>query len=440
MVASSSSNPISAADAPRWSGDPSAVTALLDELRRRGRNEPLRVELWAGELGSLGDVIEKVESGGRVEVRARTPRGRDEGRIDPTRPFASVVPGRDAAIAWGLTVDRASIGPLVDALSACGGEILVCLRPLEGTRGDALAAWRMTFAHAVSEAGGAVEYVGWAASGLEAYRVRRMMTCPLMVHVHVPKCGGQSIHKHLWDTWGDQRFFYLQPFHVSSTATVERWLSQHPEVDAISSHTFIRSHPKRLAGRTCLYVTTLRHPVRQLISFVRYVKQNYETFPQQFKKHLPEGASQIAPHDLARAMMFADTYGFQQVLASWYLAIRQRYTPLMTALLDRYTLVGITEHMDLSLRMLRERLKPYGLDLPAPDEAPRVNRSVRGSSDEELALERQIRRYLDEHYPAEIPLYQWARARFKEDVAVTLGDEAAASIDLTEGNDLGLRA
>ncbi|USN99889.1 MAG: sulfotransferase family 2 domain-containing protein [Phycisphaeraceae bacterium] len=418
---------------------PECLTDLLGELLAPPQTGPLRVEIWTDDVSRLAPTLRTARPDARLDIHLRTPSGRGDAGIDAAQPFAAVSPNRDAVVAWELTVDRAGIAPVVDAISACGGEAIIALRPPPGTQGARLVAWRTRLAHAVSEAGGDAEHLGVTVTGSDVYRIRRLSTRPLLVHIHVPKCGGQSIHKHLWDTWGDDRFRYLQPFHVSSSATLERWLSQHPEADAISSHTFIRAHPKRLAGRTCLYVTTLRHPVRQLVSHVRYVGQNYQTFPPRFKKHLPAKADELAPADLARALIDGETYSFQHVLASWYLAVQQRYTPLLTALLERFTLVGITEYMDLSLRLLSRRLAPYGLDLPPPERAPQVNRSARGPGEVEVALERQIRRYLDTRFPAELGLYSWALARFKEEIAEAFGEDAAETIDPHNGDTLGLK-
>lgn len=142
---------------------------------------------------------------------------------------------------------------------------------------------------------------------------------PVLAHIHVPKCGGTAFHKFLSVSYGPahRALYVADTFFVYPEAELTGYLADR-SVRGFSSH-FVRTFPRRLAGRDRLYVTFLRDPVDQFISYITCVKKNYERI--QDDKNLiaspPSNLPDLSVRDIARWILTCDhEVNFRETLPS----------------------------------------------------------------------------------------------------------------------------
>ena len=102
------------------------------------------------------------------------------------------------------------------------------------------------------------------------------MKVPLLAHIHAPKTAGSAFRRALDENY-QQAHVHLY-FDNSTTFVYENAelaeLVRDPSIKAFSSH-FVRRFPPVLAGRPVQYVTFLRNPIEQFISYITYTRKHY---------------------------------------------------------------------------------------------------------------------------------------------------------------------
>lgn len=277
----------------------------------------------------------------------------------------------------------------------------------------------------------------------ESYSNGRVRT-PLFLHVHIPKCAGISfnrlleerfVHSHL-NIYPDGLWFSFTPDQLG------RVVHDNPGLMSIASHG-LRQYPPVIAGRPALYTCFLRDPVEQFLSYVTYVKKNYRSLRPIHKTVLPPDADQMSVRDLATWIIeakeedvpFRDNYCIR-FLTRHVIPAQIRGTlirngmdltgklhpelnlELALKILDQFLLVGICELMDESLRLLRHKLLPYGIDLHRQLKMPyeNISREYRDDIDwlnENDLLGKRVLKSLE----IDRKLYEIMRSRFVAQLA-----------------------
>jgi len=249
-----------------------------------------------------------------------------------------------------------------------------------------------------------IERRGSEAAALVVFHLREYAAAglrPLLVHVHIPKCAGTSFQRLLQMSFEDRHCDYY-PEDQSRCLTREelvRLVSGSPGMASLSSHS-IRLFPPVVWNRLGLYVAFLRDPARRFISNLTYYQKQQETFPESLQRHLPQRCGEMPLRDLARWMLenqpevvlrsltmtgflaeqtWLETVGGMVGLSDHWLDSQALLYPgfgplqvrLASALLDEFFFVGLVEEMETSVQLLREKLRPHGLELmemPVPVE------------------------------------------------------------------------
>ena len=218
---------------------------------------------------------------------------------------------------------------------------------------------------------------------------------PLLVHVHIPKCAGSTFKRILSLTFGErhQDWYSEDPFFFFEAEEIASRLAQHPEIASIASHS-IRSFPQRMGERVPLYVTFLRNPIDQFVSYITFLKKNKPHLTETHRLYVPPDVDLMTVRDIAHWLVgnehevpfksnytvrFLSEIEFRRHTASLTelldgreaSALRDLYErvalDLAVAVLERFFFVGIVEEMENSVALVGERLKQRGLELGCAD-------------------------------------------------------------------------
>ncbi len=267
---------------------------------------------------------------------------------------------------------------------------------------------------------------------------------PVLVHVHMLKCAGCSVRRLFGLNFGDRHFnmYDWDPAFVLEPDEITRLLLAQPAIASISSHG-IRSFPPLLGSRVPLYVTFLRDPATQLLSYIKYVKNEWATLSDEHRRRLPPDGEAMPMREFARWLVtssdetlfnrdYAVRYvteivlrdelrGLQRHLgdhAALTSALNKLQGPvdveLAISVLEGFFFVGLVEEMHESMALLRERLAPYGFELET-DEYRRENISPqRGGGAEWLTENDEVGRLVLQSLRKDYRLYNHFKARFRE--------------------------
>jgi hypothetical protein len=269
------------------------------------------------------------------------------------------------------------------------------------------------------------------------------MRAPLIAHIHVPKTAGTSFRSMLEKRFGaDHANLYVDDtFFVYPETEIETVVAAHPGLRSLSSH-FIRTYPPRVAGREVLYVTFLRKPVEQFISYLTYAKKHYDKIPDQgLLECLPERAPQMPLREIARwVLSHPGVPYYENYLVNYFAECQYKKVgggiddgqypaarlAIAKTVLANFFLTGITERMDESVRRFQVLGEQYGIEVPSGVvQVENVSREFRDDlrwidpGDEVGAM-------LLASVAEDQKLYDWALARFEQDPAETPVAYAAA--------------
>jgi hypothetical protein len=217
---------------------------------------------------------------------------------------------------------------------------------------------------------------------LGAEAVEGAESVPLLAHIHVPKCAGTAFRVLLERYFGPRhmRLYIDDTYFVYSEDALQNCLLRDPPPCAFSSH-HVRTFPRRLAGREMLYVTFLRDPVQQFVSYMTHIQKHYAGITSQtLREAVPPDAPRLTLREFARWLLTQDRdVPFRENHNINFFA-RHSAAPGADRLeaakvaLSGFFFIGISDRMDESMDKLRALAQAAGLDFP-PDPVPMVNTS-----------------------------------------------------------------
>jgi hypothetical protein len=131
---------------------------------------------------------------------------------------------------------------------------------------------------------------------------------PVLAHIHVPKCAGTSFRGLLERYFGPRHLslYVNDTYFVYGDEALRSYLLQDPEIRGFSSH-HVRVFPHWLAGREMLYVTFLRDPIQQFVSYMTHIKKHYSGITSEsLLEAVPPDAPQLTLREFARWLLTQD--------------------------------------------------------------------------------------------------------------------------------------
>jgi hypothetical protein len=218
--------------------------------------------------------------------------------------------------------------------------------------------------------GGVCRIFGFAEAGGSQTQVEQ--AAPVLAHIHVPKCAGTSFRVLLERHFGPRHLglYVNDTYFVYGGEALRSYLLQDPEILGFSSH-HVRAFPRWLAGREMLYVTFLRDPIQQFVSYMTHIKKRYaEITSESLLSAVPPDAPQLTMREFAKWLLTQDRdIPFRENHNLNFFARHSAPTApdrlqAAKAALEEFFFVGITERMDESMCKLRALARRAGLYFP----------------------------------------------------------------------------
>jgi Sulfotransferase family len=242
---------------------------------------------------------------------------------------------------------------------------------------------------------------------------------PVLAHIHVPKCAGTSLRALLERYFGPRHLtlYVDDTYFVYGGEALRSYLLQDAEIRGFSSH-HVRVFPRWLAGREMLYVTFLRDPIQQFVSYMTHIKKHYAGITSQsLLEAVPPDAPQLTLREFARWLLtqdrdvpFRENHNVNFFARHSAPTARDRLEAAKAAL-DGFFFVGITERMEESVAKLRDLARGSGLDFP-PGPMPVENTSADYRDDLGwISPDDEVGSMLLRSVQEDRQLYDWAAAR-----------------------------
>lgn len=249
----------------------------------------------------------------------------------------------------------------------------------------------------------------------------------VLFHVHIPKCAGSSFRSLLQKHFLERHLnLYVNDTHFLFSKEQLADAIKANDPSSISSH-FVRVFPRTIAGRRVRYVTFIRHPVKQFISYRNYICRTYNAIADSnLLRCLPPAGDKLSSREFARWVLtrspedapFRENY-ITNFLAhpanDFTLRVDRQYKPrridIAKSVLDQFFFVGLVEKMQESYERLCELLNANGVHLPQ-DSVPIENVSNDFTDDTEwIKPSDEVGGLLLASLQDDITLYDWARRR-----------------------------
>lgn len=245
---------------------------------------------------------------------------------------------------------------------------------------------------------------------------------PVLAHIHIPKCAGTSfrvlLQRHL--RAGHLPLYVDDTYFVYGEETLRDYLLRDPDMRGFSSH-HVRTFPRWLAGREMLYVTFLRDPIQQFVSYMTHIRKHYAAITAvSLLEAVPPDAPQLPLREFARWLLtqdrdipFRENHNVNFFSRHSAPAATDRLAAAKAAL-EKFFFVGITERMEQSMRKLRALALEAGLDFP-PGELPVENISSELRDDLRwIHPGDEVGSLLLRSVEQDRQLYDWAAARLNQ--------------------------
>jgi hypothetical protein len=245
---------------------------------------------------------------------------------------------------------------------------------------------------------------------------------PVLAHIHVPKCAGTSLRA-LQERYFGPRHLTLyvdDTYFVYGDEALRSYLLQGPEIQGFSSH-HVRVFPRWLAGREMLYITFLRDPIQQFVSYMTHIKKHYAGITSaSLREAVPPDAPQLTLREFARWLLtqdrdipFRENHNVNFFARHSAPAAPDRLEAAKAAL-EAFFFVGITERIEESMAKLRALVQAAGLEFP-PDPMPVENTSAEYRDDLSwINPDDEVGSMLLRSVEKDRILYDWAAARLNE--------------------------
>jgi len=242
---------------------------------------------------------------------------------------------------------------------------------------------------------------------------------PALVHIHVPKCAGTSFRVMLEAAFGSRHvgLYVNDTYFVYDEADLRSYVRQEARLHGFSSH-HVRTFPQWLGGRRMLYVTFLRDPIQQFISYMTHIQKHYGTITSQsLLEAVPANAPQLTQREFARWLLtsrrdipFRENHNVNFFTRHSAPDAADRLAAAK-AQLSEFFFVGITERMEESVQKLASLARESGVEFPS-GHIPFANTSADYRGDLGwIRADDEVGALLLRSVEQDRQLYDWAAAR-----------------------------
>ena len=270
------------------------------------------------------------------------------------------------------------------------------------------------------------EQYAWDAKGYKAFSrngraLRRFYLCerrrdalsPILVHVHIPKTGGQSVNQYFTNTFHDRMVhFYADKPMLARWDVFHRRMNERPSPLVFSAHVMRMHFPPILGGRVALYIAFFRHPYDVIFSYVKYIKKNYELQVPSLRKILPKNIKAMPVEDIMRwYLRNPQPIHFAGHILPVHFLTQTRDLYRAKEIVRRFFFVGITEEMSRSIEVLKQKLVPYGFYFQSVQWQKKNTTAGLELDGYDIRADKEFLDYANEKLAHELEFYEWAKAR-----------------------------
>lgn len=195
------------------------------------------------------------------------------------------------------------------------------------------------------------------------------MTDKTLIYLHVPKCGGTTLHAILRKSFAEPRRFYVNGSDIASSREELAALSpeRRSRIDLLHGHLSYGWH--EILPREAVYFTLIREPVARVVSHYNYVRfrsdrdhylrEAVEREDMSIAEYVQSGVCDEVNNGQVRLLA-----GVEDIVQAPYGVSKLPYGTNDPALLERalhnvekhFAVVGLQERFDESLLLLKARL------------------------------------------------------------------------------------
>jgi hypothetical protein len=235
------------------------------------------------------------------------------------------------------------------------------------------------------------------------------MTNPdTIIFLHIPKAAGTTLNRILQQQYEPQQLYTFGPLSTIQTYKALP-IEEKKAIRLVSGHTAYGCH--EFVPGSSTYFTILRDPVERVVSFYHFVKHNDQHY---LHSSIANEFTGIKPFVSSGITKMVDNGQTRLISGAW---LEPGYGEVTSDLFEqakenldqRFSVIGITEQFDITLLLLRQIFNWQDINY--------VRHNVTKATPLERILTPEERETILAFNQWDIPLYEYACARFEERVA-----------------------
>ena len=249
------------------------------------------------------------------------------------------------------------------------------------------------------------------------------MTNPdTIIFLHIPKTAGTTINSILQQQYESKQIYFLGLNAQESIQSYQQLAAEEKKaIRLVSGHTSYGFH-KYIPGSST-YFTFLRDPVERVISFYHFVKKHDQHY---LHRSITKEVTGIIPFVSNRWNIMVDNGQTRLISGAWLepgsgKLTSQTFELAKKNLSQNFSVVGLTEHFDLTLLLFRKIFNWQNINY--------VRKNVSKAAPHERRLTPEERETILNYNQWDVALYEYAKERFEQQIAA-LGPDYSRQLEI----------